>query len=149
MPRLAAALAALAVTGCASGPSVNAPPDPVHSRAPQNYEAVVSNYFELAMPDAPAGHKLVFGSPELSDCTLYAPGGRHLSWVVPVVEDPDHSAHAAARPVGRREELAARRVKGDQGRVSLDEVSVRGTRYFFWFSNDTIGAVTRRADLCP
>jgi hypothetical protein len=33
--------------------------------------------------------------------------------------------------------------------VSLSDVSITGTRYYFWFSGDTISAVTRQADVCP
>jgi hypothetical protein len=33
--------------------------------------------------------------------------------------------------------------------MTLKDVSITGNRYFFWFSNETISAVTRRMDLCP
>jgi hypothetical protein len=33
--------------------------------------------------------------------------------------------------------------------MTLKDVAITGNRYFFWFSNETISAVTRRMDLCP
>ena len=33
--------------------------------------------------------------------------------------------------------------------ITLKDVNITGNRYFFWFSNETISAVTRRMDLCP
>lgn len=36
-----------------------------------------------------------------------------------------------------------------ESNVTLSEVSISGTRFFFWFSADTLSGVTRRADLCP
>ena len=33
--------------------------------------------------------------------------------------------------------------------MTLKDISITGNRYFFWFSNETISAVTRRMDLCP
>jgi len=37
----------------------------------------------------------------------------------------------------------------DAGPLTLTEVSISGTRFFFWFSGDTLSAVTRRVDQCP
>jgi hypothetical protein len=37
----------------------------------------------------------------------------------------------------------------DHGKVTLEEVQVSGKGYYFWFTHDTISAVTRRADRCP
>ena len=120
----------------------------MHTRAPQGYEATVANYFALATPDTPPKH-LVFGSPTLSDCTLFAPGGRHLSWVVPVVDDRGQQGHVPTpRPPDRRQALSGH-AGSNEDPVPLDEVSIRGKRYFFWFSSDTIGAVTRDSHRCP
>lgn len=33
--------------------------------------------------------------------------------------------------------------------MTLKDINITGNRYFFWFSNETISAVTRRMDLCP
>ena len=33
--------------------------------------------------------------------------------------------------------------------TSLKEVNIRGTRYFFWFSSETLAAVSRDSDTCP
>ena len=33
--------------------------------------------------------------------------------------------------------------------MTLKDISITGNRYYFWFSNETISAVTRRMDLCP
>ena len=33
--------------------------------------------------------------------------------------------------------------------MTLKDIAITGNRYYFWFSNETISAVTRRMDLCP
>lgn len=33
--------------------------------------------------------------------------------------------------------------------LTFKEIQITGNRYFFWFNNETISAVTRRMDLCP
>ena len=35
------------------------------------------------------------------------------------------------------------------GAVRLDDVSITVTLYYFWFSGETLSAVTRQTDACP
>ena len=148
---LAVVVAAALLAGCASGPAPQSS-TVVRTRAPQNFENTVTNYFDLMVPNAPASRKLVFGTPETSPCVMF---GRHLGWVVPVVFDVQSST-ASSRAAGARTTGAnAGKTSGSStassgtGPITLEEVSITGTRFFFWFNNDTLGAVTRRADLCP
>lgn len=138
---LAVVVAAALLAGCATGPAPQSS-TVVRTRAPQNFENTVNNYFDLMVPNAPANRKLVVGTPETSPCVMF---GRHLGWVVPVVFDVQSSTAAsrAGRPAG-----AAATASGT-GPITLEEVSITGSRFFFWFNNDTLGAVTRRADICP
>lgn len=150
-----AAFSAVLMAGCATGPA----PDTaavVRTRAPVNYENTVASYFDLMVPNAPANRKLVFGTPETSPCVMF---GRHLGWVVPVVFDVQSTTSGASPPkpagptagktgVAAKPPANATSTSGT-GPISLNEVSITGSRYFFWFNNDTLGAVTRRADLCP
>jgi hypothetical protein len=162
MMRLNALGAAVMLTACASGPQ---PQSTVaaHTRAPVNYENTVSSYFDLTIPGPQAGRKLSFGAPESSHCPFLGSGGAHLGWVVPVVYDttPPASgksgasasgkavASATATPAVKTGNAVSISSADPGGTVSLADVSVTGTRYFFWFSSDTLSAVTRRVDLCP
>ncbi len=153
MKTLAAALAACLAAGCATQQR-NDSVTVVRTRAPANYQSTVTDYFDLMVPGPQTNRRLSFGVPETSDCALYGSGGRHQGWVVPVIYDPSAStagsgkssssgtAAAAAKPV------ATKTVNGTQT-TTLQEVKVSGKGYFFWFSHDTIAAVTRRADNCP
>lgn len=150
MTKSAALFAAVIVlTGCATTERSNDNSGIVRSRAPANYESAISGYFDLT--GAPAERKLTVGTPEKSPCALWGGAGRHAGWVVPVVYDtsapggPARSPAAAAKP-------AVTRVSGSgtgSAAVSLDKVAISGARYFFWFSSDTISAVTRRPGQCP
>jgi hypothetical protein len=154
MRRLTALGAAVVLTACASGP---APQSTVaaRTRAPVNYENTVSSYFDLTIAGPQNGRKLVFGAPESSHCPLLGSGGAHLGWVVPVVYDTTpptggkSGAAATAAPTVKTSNTVSTGANAPTGNVSLADVSVTGTRYFFWFSSDTLSAVTRRVDLCP
>lgn len=148
---LAVVVAAALLAGCATGPAPQSN-TVVRTRAPQNFENTVTNYFDLMVPNAPPNRKLVVGTPETSPCVLF---GRHLGWVVPVVFDVQSST-AASRAAGAKGSTSngarpagATTASSGTGPITLEEVSITGTRFFFWFNNDTLGAVTRRADLCP
>jgi hypothetical protein len=144
MLRLAAVLAAVTVlAACATSRPTEGPP--AHSRAPMNYESTISSYFDLT--GAPAHRRLAFGTPEASPCVLLGGGGRHLGWVVPVIYDTTLAANQPAPNTAAARASPTRLNAG--GTVSMDEVSITGTRYFFWFSSDTLSGVTRRGDLCP
>jgi hypothetical protein len=164
MPRLAALFAtlfaAVLTAGCASFlPATDSAPL-AHTRAPVQYESTVSSYFDLT--GAPLQRKLAFGAPESSDCALHGSGGAHLGWVVPVIYDTspasNKSGHAGAAGKSAAAKASAQG-KADMahmsasgtgsGAVALEEVSITGTRYFFWFSSETLSAVTRRGDICP
>lgn len=158
MMRLTAVLAALVMTACASGPPPQAT-NAVRTRPPTNVEATVSSYFDLTVPGPQTQRKLVFGAPESSHCPLFGGAGAHLGWVVPVIYDTSPSAALAksssvapayTSPV-KTAKGAATSTSGTSSPdpFSLGEVSISGTRYFFWFSRDTISAVTRRGDICP
>jgi len=153
MMRLTALSAAVVLTACASGPApqLNAV---VRTRAPTNYEATVSSYFDLTIPGPQTGRKLVFGAPESSLCPLFGSAGAHLGWVVPVVYDTSPPLVGKAPATGKSATASAKQplktsTSASGTGASLDEVSVTGTRYFFWFSSDTLSAVTRQIDLCP
>lgn len=167
--RLAVAVtvvAAVLSTACATRDTGSGASAQIRTRAPVNYQATVNNYLDLSMM-LPADRRLAIGAPEPSNCALHAPGGAHMGWVVPVVHDtsPQQPLRASAasaasinvsNPVkGKASGPASTKVSASgtsadrRSDVSLDDVKVTGTRYFFWFSSETLAGVTRRADLCP
>ena len=95
--RIAATVVALVlVSGCAT--QQDAAPVVGRSSAPVNYEATVTNYFDLTTRTPVAQRKISFGSPEISGCRLV---GNQLGWVVPVtfqVTAPPAGANASAAP---------------------------------------------------
>jgi hypothetical protein len=170
-----AALASLALAGCASWSS--SPPTATtvaRSAAPTRYETTVNNYFDLTMPPQATPRKLTIGAPETSPCALHGTGGRHAGWMVPVIYDtsPPATANAAnaaaAAPRGtssaKTNDKASKTAAASAplkvstsgtptaangSATSLKEVNVNGTRYFFWFSSETLAAVSRQPDACP
>lgn len=170
------AAAALGLTACATQPDTGREPVVVRAKAPVKYEATVNSYFDFTAPPAPGPRKLSFGAPEASPCAIFGPGGRHASWVVPVIYDTSPplvptvaSAATAAKPaVDKNGKPVAAKTpvktaaasppakatgtaspSGGTAAVPLNEVSITGIRYFFWFSSETLSAVTRQADICP
>ena len=174
-----AATASLALAGCASWSSAPpAAPTVARSAAPTRYEATVNNYFDLTMPPQSTPRKLTIGAPEGSPCALHGTGGRHAGWMVPVIYDttpPTPVATTSAMPQRSTPSAKAGNDKNSKTAVAtaattqplksstsgttlassstppttLKEVNVRGTRYFFWFSSETLAAVSRDADACP
>lgn len=167
-----ATLAGLMLSGCATRTAPVADVATVRSSAPVKYESTVNNYFNLTMPATATPRRLAFGAPELSRCAFYGPGGRHAGWVVPVIYDtspqpaapmsvplaatgaadkkakaPTRAAATAALPVLKISTSGT--TSSTPASVPLNDVSITGIRYFFWFSSETLGAVTRQADLCP
>jgi hypothetical protein len=163
MRAIAAACAACIVSGCAIWPgSDNSPPGPtvVRTAPPRNYQSTVADWFDLMTPGPTPQRRLAFGTPETSDCPLFGTGGRHQGWMIPVIYDTSPGAGTAAKtpPSGSKTSAsgtaAAAKVqpastKDGQATATLQEVKISGKGYFFWFSSDTIAAVSRRADSCP
>lgn len=171
------ALAGLTLTGCATRPDIGTAPVVVRPQAPAKYEATVNSYFDFTAPPTPGPRKLSFGTPEASPCAIYGSGGKHASWVVPVIYDtsPPIGVPAVATPASTKSTIdkngktaavkaasppavktstsgtaaAQLAAQSKAGVVPLHEVSISGIRYFFWFSSETLAAVTRQADLCP
>lgn len=154
------AVAAVVLTACATRTTAPEKSAQVRTRAPINYQRTVNDYIDLTTM-LPADRRLTIGAPEMSNCPLFSPGGSHAGWVVPVVHD---TTPAPARPMQVSTALVAPRGKSaaaplppkmsasgtaSNADVALDEVKVSGTRYFFWFSSETLAGITRRADLCP
>lgn len=153
------AVAAVFLTACATRTAAPDKSVQVRTRAPINYQRTVNDYIDLTAM-LPADRRLAIGAPEMSNCPLFSPGGSHAGWVVPVVHDttpsPARPTQVSTAPVPRGKSAAApspskTSASGTASRadVALDEVQVSGTRYFFWFSSETLAGVTRRADLCP
>ena len=158
-------LIVVSLAGCAWRRDAVSAPAQVRTSAPTKVEATVNNYFDLTMPPQPTPRKLAIGAPEASKCSLFGRGGRHAGWVVPVIHDtsPPSAVTASSTsgkldkdvpptlPKGAPQPKAntSGTTAGRSGPVSLSDVSVTGTRYYFWFSGDTISAVTRQADVCP
>jgi len=165
MRTFAAACAACIVAGCATSPAGDGAPTPVRTRPPAHFQSTVADYFDIMMPAPQAPRRLAFGEPEASDCALFGTGGRHQGWMVPVIYDT--SPQTAARPSGAKTPSAGPKTSGagtrgaaarpvvvvpatdDIATATMQEVKISGKGYFFWFSHDTIAAVTRRADGCP
>lgn len=172
MKTIAAALAACIAAGCATQERTEAV-TVVRTRAPANYQDTVSSYFDLTMPGPQHNRKIAFGSPEASDCAIRGSGGYHKGWMVPVIYDTSPppaatssaktssagtavargaTAAKAATPATTTTSSAAATPTASTDTVlpnaTLREVQISGKGYFFWFSNDTIAAVSRRAD-CP
>jgi hypothetical protein len=159
MRTFAAACTVCFVAGCATDPRVDAPV-PVRSRVPIDYQSTVADYFDIMMPGPPAHRRLSFGEPEASGCALYGSGGRHQGWMVPVIYDTSPVAGAKSSSAGAKTSTAGTRaapaakpvvtsLTDEVATATLNEVKISGKGYFFWFSDDTIAAVTRRADGCP
>jgi hypothetical protein len=171
MRTFAAACAACVIAGCATGPRDDGPSSVVRTRPPSDYQGTVADWFDLMTPGPALQRRLAFGEPEASDCALYGSGGMHQGWMVPVIYDttPPRNTAAASRKgaaTGKTRTSAATAPKtSGSGTASapvnepaasdgvasatLEEVKISGKGYFFWFSSDTIAAVTRRADGCP
>jgi hypothetical protein len=175
--RLALATPALllflvSLSGCASRHDSVSAPTVVRTAPPTKVEATVNSYFDLTLPPQPTPRKLAIGAPEASKCSLFGRGGRHAGWLVPVIHDtsPPSALTASSTPGKLDKDLSPTLPKGApqpkantsgttantngttaarSGPVSLSDVSITGTRYYFWFSGDTISAVTRQADVCP
>lgn len=161
MRPIAAAMLACLVAGCAT--QRVEPQAAVRSRPPSNYQSTIGNYFDVHVREPQSERRLAFAPPESSNCALRGSGGAYKAWRVPVIYDNSASTSvsgprgaaktrtAAAGTGGPRAAPAASAsgtAAGD-GVVTLDEVQVSGSGYFFWFTHDTISAVTRRADRCP
>jgi len=174
MRTLAAACAACVIAGCATGPHDDGESVVVRTRPPNDYQGTVADWFDLMMPGPQVQRRLAFGEPEASDCALYGSGGQHLGWMVPVIYDtsPTAAGGAAGKGAGRNAGAGKARASAAAGtktsasgtssappvattaadgvaRATLEEVKISGKGYFFWFSSDTLAAVTRRPDGCP
>jgi len=157
MRTLAAACAACVVSGCALWPGNDSSPatTAVRTRPPNNYRASVADWFDLMTPGPTPQRRLAFGTPEASDCALYGPGGRHQGWMVPVIYDTSVATAGAGGKTSSAGTAAATGkpaptvMKDGQATATLQDVKISGKGYFFWFSSDTIEAVSRRADICP
>jgi hypothetical protein len=136
-----------------SNDSAPTTPTPVRSAPPKHYQTSVGDWFDLMTPGPTPQRRLAFGTPEASDCPLFGTGGRHQGWMVPVIYDTSPSggggktSTSGTSAAGGKAPPAA--VKDGQASATLQEVKISGKGYFFWFSSDTIAAVTRRADSCP
>jgi len=160
-----AALAGSLMAGCATRSDLStSKPAIAQSSAPTRYAATVNSYFDLTQPAQPTPRKLYVGTPEKSHCALFGTGGRHAGWMVPVIVDTTpagttasasnaartpKTARATPQPLQVSTSGTASPANASTAPVPLKEVSINGTRYFFWFSSETLAAVTRQADNCP
>lgn len=158
-----AALAAGLMAGCATRSDLSSSkPMVAQASPPTRYATTVDNYFDLTMPAQAAPRKLYVGKPERSNCALHGTGGRHAGWVVPVIHDTTASTApqpgtaaakttktASASPQSLRVNTSGTAPAGaGPSPIPLKEVSITGTQYFFWFSHETLAAVTKQAG-CP
>jgi hypothetical protein len=153
MRKIAAAVAACVAAGCATQQRNDAP-TVVRTRPPANYQDTVTNYFDVMVRGTQANRKLAFGSPEASDCAMRGSAGHHKGWMVPVIYDTSPVASTSGSRTSGSGTAAAQKpvaatVNNGIASATLDEVKISGKGYFFWFNNETISAVTRRADNCP
>ncbi|RQP21421.1 hypothetical protein DZC73_28500 [Albitalea terrae] len=151
------------MAGCATRSDLStSKPVIAQSSAPARYASTVDNYFDLTMPAQATPRKLYIGTPEKSRCALFGTGGRHAGWMVPVIYDTTPPAAPPSSTPGRTSKNAnalpqplhvntsgTASANTSTSPMSLKEVSITGTRYFFWFSSETLAAVTRQADNCP
>jgi hypothetical protein len=129
----------------------------VRTAPPKNYQGTVADWFDLMTPGPTPQRRLAFGTPETSDCALHGAGGRHQGWMVPVIYDtsPGTAGTSSAKTSSSGTAASAdakatpTTVKDGRATATLQDVKISGKGYFFWFSSDTIAAVTRRADGCP
>jgi hypothetical protein len=146
--------------GCATRSDLSTPTPVIsQSSAPTRYANTVNNYFDLTLPAQATPRKLYVGTPEKSRCALFGTGGRHAGWMVPVIYDttpPSSSTptrmskNASAMPQPLHVNASGTApANASTSPVPLKDVSITGTRYFFWFSSETLAAVTRQADSCP
>ena len=165
MRPIAAAMLACLVAGCATQ-RVEPQASVVRARPPSDYQNTIRSYFDVHVRDPQTGRRLAFAPPESSPCALRGSGGAYKAWMVPVIYETSATAGAGASSNARGSAPAARtrttapatppaahseapETAASDGAVTLDQVQVSGKGYFFWFSHDTISAVTRRADRCP
>jgi hypothetical protein len=123
--RIASALAAALVAGCASAPVEV--PTVVRARAPVNYENTITNFFDLTIKGPQPNRVLNIGKPEPGGCPVGGQVTSALGWVVPV-----QYATRAGSLTGK-----------DAG------ISVKGKEYYFWFRQETLYGVTQKMELCP
>lgn len=93
----------------------------VRSTPPHNQISAITNYFDARAHENDPNRELVVGEPQRGACPLGINGSGYVGWVVPV-------------------EYKTR---------TSDSATVTVTRYFFWFSDETIRGVTRRMEVCP
>jgi hypothetical protein len=160
MRPIAAAWLACLVAGCATQR-----PEPqasvVRARPPSDYQTTITSYFDVHVRGPQTGRRLAFAPPESSKCALRGTTGAYKTWMVPVIYEtsaqppggPRSTAATKTRTAASGPTTSAPRSEASgtarDGVVTLDEVQVSGKGYFFWFTRDTISAVTRRADRCP
>ncbi len=160
MRTISAAVLACLVAGCATQR-----PEPkasvVRARPPSDYQGTITNYFNVHVRGPQTERRLAFAPPESSKCALRGSTGAYKAWMVPVIYEtsarpadggPRSAAMTRTRTAAVAPEAALREAPDMAARdavVTLDEVNVSGKGYFFWFTHDTISAVTRRADRCP
>ncbi|MEO7335418.1 MAG: hypothetical protein ABIV63_02460 [Caldimonas sp.] len=123
--RIATALAAALVAGCASTP--DEVPTVVRARAPVNYENTITNFFDLTIKGPQPNRVLSIGKPEPGGCPVGGQATSAFGWVVPV-----QYATRAGALTGK-----------DAG------VTIKGKEYFFWFRQETLYGVTPKMELCP
>lgn len=120
MTRIVAILVACLLAGCASRSNIGTPGEVVRSKAPVNYESTISNYFDLTVRGPQTNRELIVGNPERGTCPL-GRGNGMVGWVVPV----------------------------QYNNRNKDGSTIAITKYYFWFSEETLKGVTRRMEVCP
>ena len=123
--RIATALVAALVAGCASTP----PPEQtvVRSRAPVNYQSTITNFFDLSIKGPQPNRVLNIGKPEPGGCPVGGQITSGLGWVVPVQYSTRTGSLTGSDP----------------------GITVKGKEYYFWFRQETLYGVTTRVELCP
>jgi hypothetical protein len=121
MSRIAAIVAACLLAGCASSSNLGTTGEVVRSKPPVNYVSTITNYLDLAIRGPQTNRELILGNPERGTCPMGQGSNGLVGWVVPV----------------------------QYNNRNKDGTSVAITKYFFWFSDETLRGVTRKMEVCP
>jgi len=121
MRRIAALGLAVLLSACGTPQNIGTSGEVVRTKPPGNYASTITNYLDLTVKGPQTKRELIMGSPERGACPMGQGSNGHVGWVVPV----------------------------QYNTLNKDGSTVTITKYFFWFSDETLKGVTRRMEVCP
>jgi hypothetical protein len=121
MRRIAALGLAALLSACGTPQNIGTSGEVVRTKPPSSYVSTITNYLDLTVKGPQTKRELIMGNPERGACPMGQGSNGHVGWVVPV----------------------------QYNTLNKDGSTVTITKYFFWFSDETLKGVTRRMEVCP